>query len=92
MFGAFQAIIFIWACRMGQNLKFNLIRFLIHTFKLKLHHLECLCRKPCLMFYAHALYDVGAHITLTTFTRFTQNTTIGSMLALYGSIMHVATL
>ena len=34
----------------------------------------------------------GARITLTTFTRLTQNSTVGSRLALYGSIMHVATL
>ena len=78
---------------MGQNLKFNLIRFLIHAFKLKLHPPRVFVQKAiCLMFYPHALHDVGAHITLTTFTRFTQNNTIGSMLALYGSIMHVATL
>ena len=34
----------------------------------------------------------GTHITLTTFAQFTQNSTVGSVLALYGSIMHVATL
>ena len=33
-----------------------------------------------------------AHSTLTTFTRFTQNITVGSILALYGSTMHLATL
>ena len=33
-----------------------------------------------------------AHIMLTTFTRFAQNRTVGSILALYGSTMHVATL
>ena len=34
---------------------------------------------------------MDAHITLTTFTRFVQNSTVGSILALYGSIMHLAT-
>ena len=56
MFGAFWAIIFIWAHRMDQNQKFHLFRFLIHAFNLKLHpsrvfshmfvqeaiHLQCL--------------------------------------------------
>ena len=32
------------------------------------------------------------HTTLTTLTRFAQNSTVGCMLALYGPTMHVATL
>ena len=50
------------------------------------------------MFYAHALRgkrgipDMHARITLTTFTRFAQNSTVGCMLALHGPTMHVATL
>ena len=48
------------------------------------------------MFYAHALHEkrgipvVHAHITLTTFTRFVQNSSVGSMLALYGLTRHLA--
>ena len=50
------------------------------------------------MFYAHAHMryvkngEYPSHITLTTFTQFAQNSTVVSMLALYGSTMHVATL
>ena len=33
-----------------------------------------------------------AHITLTTFTLFAQNCTVGCVLVLYGPTMHVATL
>ena len=35
---------------------------------------------------------VRAHKTLTTFTQFAQKCPVGSMLALYASTMHVATL
>ena len=50
------------------------------------------------MFYAHTLREkrgipvMHAYSTLTTFTRFAQNSTVGCMLALYGPTMHVATL
>ena len=50
------------------------------------------------MFYVHARVKNGeyriarAHITLTTFTQFAQNSIVVSILALYGSIMHVAIL
>ena len=50
------------------------------------------------MLYAHALHEkrgmpaMHAHIPLMTFTQFSQNSTVGSTLALYGSTMHVATL
>ena len=50
------------------------------------------------MFYAHANMgyvkngEYPSHITLTTSTRFAQNSTIVSVLALYGSTMHIATL
>ena len=47
------------------------------------------------MFYMHVhMHYVknGEHITLTTFTQFAQTSTVVSMLALYGSIIHVATL
>ena len=49
------------------------------------------------MFYAYARVKRGipvlhAHVTLTTFTRFAQNGTIGAILALYGPTMHIATL
>ena len=46
--------------------------------------------------HAHMRYvkngEYPSHITLTTFTRFAQNSTIVSVLALYGSTMHIATL
>ena len=50
------------------------------------------------VFYAYALREkrgipvMHKLITLMTFTRFAQNSTAVSMLALYGSTMHVATL
>ena len=50
------------------------------------------------MFYAHVLREkqgipvLHAHITLTTFTQFAQNGTVGCMLVLYGPTMHMATL
>ena len=50
------------------------------------------------MFYAHALRDkrgipvTRAHITLTTFTMFDQNCSVGCLLALYGCTMHPARL
>ena len=50
------------------------------------------------MSYAHALRGKGGipithvHITQTTFARFAQNSTVGSMLALYDSTVHVTTL
>ena len=49
------------------------------------------------MFYAHTLCEkwgisvMHTHITLTTFTRFAQKSIVGTMLALYGSTMHLAT-
>ena len=58
----------------------------------------CLYREAiCLLFYVHAHVKKGntllhAHITLMTFTRLTQNSIVGSILALYGSAMHIATL
>ena len=62
----------------------------------------CIGSHTFAMVYAHALREkrgipaMHAHIMLTTFTRFTQNSTVVSMLALYGSTMytvcHVATL
>ena len=62
--------------------------------------LECLpyVIQGCHMFakfYAHAYVKNGEYllrITLTTFTRFVQNSTVWCMLALYGPTMHVATL
>ena len=48
------------------------------------------------MFYTHALREkrvvMLVHITLMTFTQFAQNSTVGSMLALYSSPVHLATL
>ena len=50
------------------------------------------------MLSAHVLREkrnarhARAHIRLTTFTRFAQNSTVVSMLVLYGSNMHAATL
>jgi hypothetical protein len=45
--------------------------------------------KPC-VFRPRATWWAGlrAHIIMTTFTRFAQNGSIGSLLALYGSTMH----
>ena len=46
------------------------------------------------MFSAHALREwarLRVHIHMTIFTQFAQNCSIGSLLALYGSTMHVAT-
>ena len=37
-------------------------------------------------------YPSCTHITLMTLTRFAQNSTVGSMFALYGSTMHLAML
>ena len=74
-----------------QNLSRLEFRFLI-SFKLKLH--------PLVFIQTYVLRPratgntgyAGAHITLTTFTRFAQRSSVGSKLALYGSNMHVATL
>ena len=47
------------------------------------------------MFYTHALREWAwsrVHTNVTTFTRFAQNCNVGSLLALCGSAMHVATL
>ena len=50
------------------------------------------------MFYAHELREkqgipvLNMHSTLTTFTRFVQNSTIWCVLTLYSRTMHVATL
>ena len=38
------------------------------------------------------MHYVSAHMNMTSFTRFAQNCNIGNLLALYGSVMHVATL
>ena len=74
-----------------QNLSRLEFRFLI-SFKLRLHPLvfmQTYVLRPCATGNTgHA----GAHITLTTFTRFAHSSSVGSKLALYGSNMHVATL
>ena len=71
----------------------------IYAFKLKLHPLVVFSHvcKPY-VWRPRATWKTGntrhadAHIMSTTFIQFTKNSTVGSMLALYGSIMHVATL
>ena len=72
-------------------------RFLIHTFRYTLYSISpmCLYRKAIhlAMVYAHTLHEkweiptTHVHSMLTTFTQFNQKSTV----ALYGSIMHVAT-
>ena len=75
------------------NLKAGLI---IHTFKLKICLLECLpyfcmykklyvCNvlRPCSTWEMGNIHYTCAHITLTTFSRFAQNSAMRGMLALW---------
>ena len=50
----------------------------------------CLQCFMCMRYMKNEEYP--SHITLMTFTQFVQNSSVVSMLALYGSTMHVATL
>ena len=60
----------------------------MYIFRLNIHPLECL---PYICLHPHSML-IGMVMRVYVRDNLTQNNTVGSMLALYGSTMHVATL
>ena len=97
---SYYAIVYPLQFLLQKVLQTKLSRFLIDAFKLKICPLECFpmfvqeaIRLKCFMpTHCENGEHAGTHITLMTFTQFTQNSSVGSMLALCGSITHVDTL